>query len=242
MSSPLVLLPGWGFAPTVLQPLVEAVHRLMPELEVQLLPLPVDSGSDPERWLEALDAQIPRNACLGGWSLGGMLATALAARRGSACTGLFAFAANPSFVARPDWPHAMAAETFSAFYQGCIQDPATTLKRFALLCAQGCQGGRATSRALASHYQPQTAQQYSAGLEVLATLDNRSSVADISAPQLYLLAAEDALVPASVAPALSGLASSAEVQVMESAGHAALIEQPEVLAGYLNTFLHRARP
>ncbi|TWH77499.1 pimeloyl-[acyl-carrier protein] methyl ester esterase [Azomonas agilis] len=242
MNDCLVLLPGWGVAPAVLQPLVDSVRLRMPELEVRLVALPIDSGSEPEHWLDTLEAQIPHNTWLGGWSLGGMLATALAARRGSSCLGLFTFAANPRFVAHPDWPQAMPEETFSAFYQGCIQDSAATLKRFSLLCAQGCPGGRAISRQLAAYYQQQTADEYLSGLEVLAKLDNRSCLADIKAPQLHVLAAQDALVPAGAAQRIAGLTSKAEVHLMESAGHAALIEQPEVLAGFLTAFLRRTHP
>ena len=39
---------------------------------------------------------------LGGWSLGGMLASELARRRGDHCCGLLTLASNPSFVSRAD--------------------------------------------------------------------------------------------------------------------------------------------
>ena len=105
MTERLVLLPGWSYPAAVLQPLAQALHG--DALRVELAELPV--LDDPQGWLDELDARLPGDCWLGGWSLGGMLATALAARRAKACRGLITLASNACFVQRDDWPAAMPA-------------------------------------------------------------------------------------------------------------------------------------
>jgi pimeloyl-[acyl-carrier protein] methyl ester esterase len=115
MRDRLILLPGWGLGVSPLEPLAAALQGLDEHLQVHIEPLPVLASSDLNEWLDELDATLPDNAWLGGWSLGGMLASELAARRGERCCGLLTLASNPCFVAHAGWPSAMPAETFDAF-------------------------------------------------------------------------------------------------------------------------------
>ena len=150
MRDRLILLPGWGLGTAPLQPLADALRGLDPRLHVQIEPLPLLDSNDPADWLDELDAKLPEDAWLGGWSLGGMLAAELAARRGGRCSGLLTLASNLRFVAEPGWSAAMEASTFSAFREGCAANAPATLKRFALLCVQGAADARGLSRQLIS--------------------------------------------------------------------------------------------
>ncbi|MCM2332225.1 MAG: alpha/beta fold hydrolase [Pseudomonas sagittaria] len=236
----LILLPGWGLGPAALQPLVDALNGL--GLPTELAELPALTSSDPEAWLNELDARLPADCWLGGWSLGGMLAAALAARRGARCRGLLTLASNACFVARAGWPSAMDEETFAAFRAGCASDAAATLKRFAMLCAQGCLDARALGRQLQQGLPAQDAAQLLAGLDVLAALDNRAALASFAGPQLHLLAEGDALVPSAAAAtaALLALLPAGEVDVLEGSGHALVLEQPQALAALLAEFIREA--
>ena len=234
----LILLPGWGLGPVALQPLADALNGL--GLPTELAELPALPGNDPEAWLAELDARLPDNCWLGGWSLGGMLASALAARRGARCQGLLTLASNACFVARAGWPSAMDEATFAAFRAGCAADAAATLKRFAMLCAQGCLDARALGRQLQQSLPAQTPPQLLAGLDVLAALDNRAALASFAGPQLHLFADADALVPAEAAEALLALLPAGEVNLLESSGHACVLEQPQALAALLDEFVREA--
>jgi pimeloyl-[acyl-carrier protein] methyl ester esterase len=231
----LILLPGWGFAPAVLQPLAEALAEA--GVACQIFDLPPAGDADVQRWLAELDAQLPRDAWLGGWSLGGMLALALAARRGAACPGVITLASNARFVTSADWPHGMPAETFTAFRDGCAADPAATGKRFAMLCAQGCADARRLSRHLIDMLSGRSATELVNGLDVLAALDNRQALQDYPGPQLHLLASADALLPAAAADDLLALLPGGEVDVLEQSGHACLLEQPATLAALIASFI-----
>ncbi|MFI8745874.1 alpha/beta fold hydrolase [Pseudomonas sp. NPDC077186] len=236
MTERLILLPGWGLDAAVLQPLAEALSG---ELQVELHELPALTSAAVDDWLAELDARLPQDCWLAGWSLGGMLATALAARHGARCRGLIGLASNACFVSRDAWPQAMPADTYATFYEGCAHNAGATLKRFAMLCAQGASDARGLARLLQSNLLA-SEPSLLAGLQVLAGLDNRAALAAFAGPQLHLLAEQDALVPASVCDELLALLPSGEVDVLEGCGHAFVLEQPQALAALLLDFIREA--
>ncbi|MDO7896470.1 alpha/beta fold hydrolase [Pseudomonas citrulli] len=240
MRDRLILLPGWGLGISPLEPLAAALHGLDEHLRVDIEPLPALASNDPEEWLDELDAALPEDAWLGGWSLGGMLASALAARRGERCCGLLTLASNASFVAHEQWPSAMAGDTFKAFLAGCADDPRQTLKRFSVLCAQGCGDPRGLSRLLLGGAPNTSPEVLLAGLHVLAQLDTRAALHSFRGPQLHLFAGLDALVPAEAAGELLALLPDVEIGLIEQAGHGFLLEDPHGVAGAIQAFLHES--
>ncbi|WLH68053.1 alpha/beta fold hydrolase [Pseudomonas sp. FP2309] len=238
MRDRLILLPGWGLGVSPLEPLSAALRGLDERLQVQIEPLPVLDSSDLNEWLDELDATLPDNAWLGGWSLGGMLASELAARRGERCCGLLTLASNPCFVAHDAWPSAMPADTFDAFLAGCNADSHVTLKRFGLLCAKGGADPRGLSRLLVSGAPHTAPGLLMSGLELLAQLDTRDALLAYRGPQLHLFAGMDGLVPAEAAADLLALLPDVEIGLIEQAGHAFLLEDPHGVAGAIQAFLH----
>jgi pimeloyl-[acyl-carrier protein] methyl ester esterase len=238
MRDRLILLPGWGLGVSPLEPLAAALQGLDERLRVEIEPLPELESSDLEEWLDELEATVPQDTWLGGWSFGGMLASELAARRGDRCCGLLTLASNPSFIAHELWPSAMPGETFDAFLAGCQSDARLTLKRFALLCTQGAEDPRGLSRLLLGGA-PHTAQTVlMSGLEVLAQLDTRQALQAYRGPQLHLFAGLDGLVPAQAASELLALLPDVEIGLIEQASHAFLLEDPHGVAGAIQAFLH----
>ena len=238
MRDRLILLPGWGLGVSPMEPLAAALRGLDERLRVQVEPLPEPCSSDLGEWLDELDATLPDNAWLGGWSLGGMLASELAARRGDRCCGLLTLASNPCFVAYDGWPSAMPAETFDAFLAGCHADSQVTLKRFGLLCAKGAEEPRGLARLLVSSAPNTASSVLMPGLELLAQMDTRDALQAFRGPQLHLFAGMDGLVPAEAASDLLKLLPDVEIGLIEQAGHAFLLEDPHGVAGAIQAFLH----
>lgn len=241
MRDRLILLPGWGLGSAPLEPLAAALQGLNERLHVHIEVLPELASADPDEWLDELDASLPQDCWLGGWSLGGMLAASLAARRGEHCCGLVTLASNACFVARADWSEGMPMATFTAFREGCQSDPEATLKRFALLCAQGAAEPRALGRMLAAGAPMPRAAFLLAGLDLLEALDTRRALQQFRGPQLHLLAAGDALVPVAVSGALLGLQPDIEVGVLEAASHAFALERPHEVAAAIQAFLSEVK-
>lgn len=238
MRDRLILLPGWGLGISPLEPLAAALRGVDEHLQVHIEPLPALDSSDLNEWLEELDATLPDNVWLGGWSLGGMLASELAARRGARCCGLVTLASNPCFVGHDGWPNAMPAETFDAFLAGCHADSQVTLKRFGLLCAKGAADPRGLARLLVGGAPNTPSEGLMNGLELLAQLDTRDALLAYRGPQLHLFGGTDELVPAEAASELLALLPEVEIGLIEQAGHAFLLEDPHGVAAAIQAFLH----
>ena len=241
MRNRLILLPGWGLGSEPLAPLAAALQGLQPSMRVQVEPLPILDSADVSDWLDELDANLPEDVWLGGWSLGGMLATELAARRGERCCGLITLASNGCFVARNDWPQAMPNATFAAFLAECAANPGSALKRFSLLCAQGAADPRGLARLLAAGAPRSSVVELLAGLQLLERIDTRSALQAYRGPQLHLFAAADALVPATAAGALLALVPDIELGLLEQVSHAFVLERPHEVAAALLGFMCEAK-
>lgn len=235
MRDQLILLPGWAYGPAALQPLCEALTELDPDLDVVIEPLP--ELADPEAWLDELDRRLPDDSWLAGWSLGGMLAAQLAARRLDSCRGLVTIASNPCFRARPQWPEAMAAEIFDAFQEAFRLDPEETLKRFRLLCSRGGYDPRTLARQLEVSQSDSTSAVLEAGLRLLAELDGRGALHGYFGPQLHLFAGGDALVPSTACDALRRWMPGVETELIASTSHALPLERPDDVAATITAFI-----
>lgn len=163
---------------------------------------PLPSLDDAADWLDELDDNLPRDSWLAGWSLGGMLAGELAARRGDDCRGPLTLASNPCFRVREDWPNAMPAETFEDFFEAFLLEPHLTRKRFTLLVSQGALRPSDPGAATAGGAAAAGARALVAGLQLLGQLDTRAALENFRGPQLHLFAEADALVPLAAAEAL----------------------------------------
>ena len=239
MPDQLVLLPGWAFGSAALQPLCLALSEQMPDLEVVVEPLPEQAEAD--AWLDELDHQIPQDSWLAGWSLGGMLVTQLAARRGDACRGLVTITSNPCFRSRIDWSRAMDEDIFDAFHEAFRLDHQEALKRFRSLCSRGGFDPRTLARQLQVSQSQASHEVLDAGLQLLAKLDGRAALRDYFGPQLHLFGGRDALVPVSAADALASWMPGVSVEVLADASHALPLERADEVARAMLALIRGAR-
>ena len=235
MREQLILLPGWAFGPAALQPLCEALTELAPELDVVIEPLPELAQAN--AWLDELDRRLPRDSWLAGWSLGGMLAAQLAARRVDSCRGLITIASNPCFRARPQWPEGMAPDIFDAFHEAFRLDPQETLKRFRSLCSRGAYDPRTLARQLQVSPAELPVAVLDAGLQLLAELDGRAALHGYFGPQLHLFAGNDALVPASACAALQRWMPGILAELVPGSSHGLPLERADDMAATIAAFI-----
>ena len=236
MSKHIVLLPGWGLSVVALQSLAAELHTALPDFTLQVEPLADMTGKNAAEVIQQLDQQLPSDCWLIGWSLGGMLATALAAQRQSACAGVISYASNACFVARDGWPTALPVTTFTEFRQLCRSDLSTGLKRFTALCSQGASLPRQLAKQLQQMAVDAESVSAVAGLDLLAELDNRRAISIFTGAQLHLFAEADALVPPTAADALRELNPAAMVELLGQS-HASVVAEPQLLAQRIVTFI-----
>ncbi|MBP6724368.1 MAG: alpha/beta fold hydrolase, partial [Halioglobus sp.] len=242
----LVLLHGWGSNREIWRPLLAC---LRPWANITLLDLPgcapgLACGEEIE-WadvLEAVLAAAPERAVYLGWSIGGQLALALAAHLPQRVAAVVTLCSNPRFVAEPGWP-GMEPAVFASFRAACLAQPATTLRRFDSLQAQGTARPRALLRQLQAQRRQAPGEELMTGLDWLAQLDQRQLLQTLPQPQLHLLAERDGLVPAELQQVLDGLlrgAKNARVQVLGGACHLAPLARATELAAATHEFLAAA--
>lgn len=226
----LVLLHGWGLSSEIWEPLLPQLSK---HYRLTLIDLP-GLGRSPslalmerEPVVDALLAQAPRRALWLGWSLGGSLALAAAARAPERVRGLMLLASTPCFVQRDAWPWAMAPRTFETFALGLKADPARTLNRFALLQTRESATAREELRLLKRviGQGADSASGLGAALELLRE-DLRMELAALQQPVMALLGARDPLVPAEVAEALARLRPGIHLRTYPQAAHLPFINDP----------------
>ena len=245
-SVDLVFISGWGHQSAVWQPLAGLLaehHR------VHMVELPgygsstdcsVEGDWQLENLLPGLRKRVPENAVCCGWSLGGMIATALAAEYPGRIKALVTLCSNPKFVQSKDWSDAMARETFEQFESSLALSPQETLSRFRALATAGSENPRGDLRELRQLLSGQAAIEETAlveSLRLLKQLDVTPQMAALDIPQLHILGGEDALVPKAVRNRLLKLNPGAQVEVIETSGHVPQISHPRECSALIEEFL-----
>lgn len=239
----LVLIHGWSMHSGVWQPLID---YLSAHFTLHLVDLPGHGHSTwqadaltLDKLLTVFAEKLPATAHWLGWSLGGQLSLAFAARYPQRVRKLILLAANPKFVSAQDWPTAMQAAVFTKFAEQLDQDQHETLKRFVMLQARGAEGSRDTIKLLAEQVADNVAHPdaLQAGLTLLETLDLRIALAQSKLPVKYILGERDQLVPIALQTALPVLNHTLSIDCIAGAGHAPFISHPQICATSIREFL-----
>lgn len=241
---PRVFLHGWGLSGVVWQ-------ETLAQLPGQALDLPGYGGAAPlspqgqphdvAAVADALAQRIAQPSAVVGWSMGGMVALALAARHPDKVAKLVLVATTPAFVARDDWPHALTPEVLQGFAQSLQGDYRATLQRFLSLQARGGEAAREVTTRLRERLRAQiepSAAVLAAGLELLRSVDLREEVARVSCPSLVVHGAHDTLCLPQAGVWLAEHLPNARLALHEHAAHAPFLSHPEWFVATLKTFLH----
>lgn len=239
---PIVLLHGWGSSSDTWESISGELNR---EHDLIYIDLPGfgHNASVPVAGVPALLDQIARRlpvqCYLIGWSLGGMIATRLAANFPGKIKKLVTMAANPSFVVRESWPTAMPEITFQDFCDSFFGDPSKTFARFCALQAQGDQHRRQLLLQLKKG-QSEMNDAWRYTLMYLSDIQNQNVLPEISQPCLHLFGENDALVPVTAAAEVAACGAQHRVNIFKNTGHAIHLSQPESAAKKILAHLHNS--
>ena len=242
----LVLLHGWGMERRVFTPWLPLLE---PDFRVQAWDLP-GHGARPcpsagWQWESGLDdlsvalAALSTPPILLGWSLGGLLALALALRPSVSLAGLVLVASSPSFRQRPDWSAGVSPDLLRNFAAELDQDAQGLRRRFFALQVLGDSAARAQLPKVDDWPLPASAC-LQAGLQFLQDIDLRASLHALAIPVLLLHGEGDRIVPPAAAEYLHQALPGSVLRVVP-AGHAPFLGQPAACAEALReVFAHAA--
>lgn len=246
----LVLLHGWAMHGGVFAPLLT---HLEADFRLHCVDLPGHghsaeiAGGSPAAQAEAILAAVTPGlagpALWLGWSLGGLLALAVAGQRPEAMAGLLLLASAPRFARAPDWPAGMDTTVLAGFARNLATDHAATLQRFLGLQVMGEPAARASLRQLREVLETAPAPRpgaLAAGLAILREADLRATWQALPAPVALLGGARDRLVCPAALEAAHALRPAAARRLLEGAGHAPFLTAPEAVAGFVREFARGA--
>lgn len=197
----LVLIHGWAmhggiFAP--LAPLLGAHFRVHAvDLPGHGRSIEAPQSIDPARCAAWLCARLP-HAIWAGWSYGGLVGLSAALQFPRQVRGLVQIATTPRFVSAPDWPHGVAADVFTGFGRGLLEDHHGTIERFLALETLGSPRARDELRELKAHVFERgdpLLQVLEQALSVMQVTDLRDALPRLSPPSLWIAGRRDRLVP-----------------------------------------------
>jgi pimeloyl-[acyl-carrier protein] methyl ester esterase len=237
---PLVLLHGWAMHSGLFTPLLP---HLTCRFRVHRVDLPGHGGSATvtpyalDTIIAAVTAALDRSApdagaslTLLGWSLGGTIALRWALQEPSRITRLILTGTTPCFVARPDWPHAMAARTLRQFGDELAVSYRLTLQRFIALQVHGSEHAAAVRTQLRGELfargEPSPAVLHDA-LELLAGVDLRAEVGAIEQATTVITGGRDALTPPAAGEWLAQALPRGTLRLIPGAAHAAFLSHPD---------------
>lgn len=235
MSAPFHFIPGWALG---CGPWRETLARL----GAQPLNLPGYGGSAPaEGFFPAvarLAHPLPDGAVLGGWSLGALVALAIAATAPTKVSRLILVAGTASFVRRPGWPAGLEPEVLRQFADAVAAEPGAAVARFVKGFNRGDRRDRPVTRALLQAADPlpppEVLQQ---GLSWLETVDLRPLLPHLTVPTLICHGAHDPLMPLAAAEALAAAVPDARLAVFADAAHAPFLSDPPAFSTRIRDFI-----
>ncbi len=240
----LALLHGWGMNARVFDALA---GLLADAFDVRPLDLPGHGGRPAlgvntlQAWADDLAAQLPDDAVLLGWSLGGQVAMRAALDHPRKVARLVLLASTPKFVADGGWTCGMAIPDLEAFGAALLAEPEATLLRFLSLQTRGMPGQKSLLQQLRQTVlaaAPAEAAALAAGLAILRDTDLRGELARLAQPTLVLHGALDTLTPAAAGAWLAETLPAAQHLELPRAAHAPHLSDAETVADAIRRFAH----
>jgi pimeloyl-[acyl-carrier protein] methyl ester esterase len=229
---PVLLIHGWGMScriwDTTLPALQAAGHAVVTfdqrgcgKSDKDFSEVTIDrSAADAVALLDHLGI---RRVAVNGWSLGGAIAVAAAARLGDRCAGVVSTAgATPRYVQGPDYPFGPPAGTAAQTVGALRADRATFFAALAKGCVVTPQP--AVENWLAAIFL-ETSPAADEALMELDTVDQRSLLAGLGCPVLAIVGAKDAIVAPEVGRQIAKHARRTTTVEFAESGHSPFLDE-----------------
>ncbi len=236
--TPLVFIHGWGQSKQIW-------HQQQAQFPNAIfLNLPGHGGEpDSADWLKTLANQLPSKPCiLVGWSLGGMLSMQLALAYPEHIKALALVSSTPCFSQKDNWAHGCSHKVLQEFQQGIEQQAAKTMSRFFALMFHGEGMERKQYNHIAhvavNRGNPTSAQGMQEGLRLLADLNLRHDISNITQPTWIAHGEQDAIIPVQASAFLAKHIPHSTLHHFDNCGHAPFLTQTKTFHCLLESWCH----
>ncbi len=238
----LVLIHGWGFNNRIWKNFIPYIDH---QWRVTCIDLPgygiSENKVEPcfdqksiDQIIASIISNIPENATIFAWSLGGMVAMKLVHRR-SDIKALVLVASSPCFLKKQDWQHGIAPANFNQLISQLSKDKIKSLQTFAGLVAMGEVYPRQIIKELKGCLESNVPEQETlmTGLKILRDEDLRQALVKQYCPVGIILGENDVLVKRSTGRAIQ--VSRPDIHTIEipETGHAPFLSRPQETADAL---------
>jgi pimeloyl-[acyl-carrier protein] methyl ester esterase len=252
----LVLLHGWGLHGGIWQTVLPELEKHFTVYNVDLpgfgrsaeplnqLQKTADTESnsklnyDLEFVTESVVRVLPEKFNLIGWSLGGVVATAIASRYSKRVAKLITVASSPCFVANENWPHAMKQDVLTSFIEYLNKDYRGTLIKFLSIQTMGSPTQKqdiAQLKQTVFEVGMPSEIALKGGLEILDQVNFLPILADLQMPLLRIYGRLDSLVPVKAAKQVADYSPNSQAITFKKSGHAPFLSESDLfLAEVLN--------
>jgi len=233
----LVLIHGWGVDSRIWK---KFILHLEDEWRITCIDLPGYGAReklvqvDIDQIVSSIEIDVPQNAVLFAWSLGGVIATKLASRRND-IKALVLVASSPCFLKKQDWQHGVDPVDFNKLVSQISKDKIKTLQTFAGLVAVGEKHPRQIIKELTELLVAKAPEQETlvSGLDILRDEDLRQALAKLLCPVGIILGENDILVKRSTGNAIQESRSDIYTIKIPETGHAPFLSCPQETADAL---------
>lgn len=242
---PIYALHGWGFGPGVWSSIsIEAGADIGANVGIEPVALSgyAENCSDPlslDKEIERLYSSTASGSTWVAWSMGGLVALALAARYPHHIKKLILVACTPKFALSEIWPHGIGTQALADFGARCDASIDEAMDYFISLVSHGDMHGRMIRCQLKQLRDLQTPPAQAAlerDLSLLQDADLRVELGALQCPVLLIIGANDALVPASVAVWCGEINPRIQTVILPDLGHAPFLSDPALFIHHVRRF------
>ncbi|MCP2039661.1 pimeloyl-[acyl-carrier protein] methyl ester esterase [Neisseria sp. HSC-16F19] len=240
--SPILLIHGWGANGRIFSPLRAA---LPPERQARTgapdLPGHGEAGFNGVFDIAAIAddfaARLDRPAHIVGWSLGGMVALAMAARHPQHVRSLCLTASAAKIPAAADYPQGLKRMPLAAMIDGFRADYAAAMHRFIeLQLLYTPEKRHFINEWSADVAAPGAPAALEAALAALESADWRAGLPEIRCPVLLVYGGKDALTPVRMGEYLHRHLPKSRLHIIDKAAHAPFLSHSDEMAATLIDF------
>ncbi len=236
MNKEIILFTGWGATCDVWKLIIPAISECYqanchaPSWQAENT---MHTGlKNFDQYIDQLAASINKSVFVLAWSMGGLLAIALATRHPNLVKNICFISSVPTFVAEHDANAGINFDWYQTFQHHYEQQPIKTLQRFLKLQVQGDAFAKSTLRELKNicPFEEYNLAECGVGLELLKKINYQAELSHLSCQICFIHGVEDAVVKVESARHFATLCQ-APLHLIEHAGHVPHLSHPnEVLA------------